>query len=54
MNNVKKTLTVRLAQGIGNQLFMYAHAYSLSKKINYDLYIDNTSGYFKKKNQDVF
>jgi hypothetical protein len=30
---------------------MYAHAYALSKKINYDLYIDNTSGYFQKKNQ---
>ena len=51
MNNVKKTLTVRLAQGIGNQLFMYANAYSLSKSYNYQLFIDNTSGYFKKKNQ---
>jgi len=51
MNNLKKTLTVRLAQGIGNQLFMYANAYSLSKSYNYQLFIDNTSGYFKKKNQ---
>ena len=51
MNNLKKTLTVRLAQGIGNQLFMYANAYSLSKSYNYRLFIDNTSGYFKKKDQ---
>ena len=48
---MNKKLIVRIAEGLGNQLFMYAHAYSLSKKINYDLYIDNTSGYFKKKNQ---
>ncbi len=46
---MKNKLIVRIAEGIGNQLFMYANAYSLSKKINYDLYIDNTSGYFKKK-----
>ena len=39
-----KKIIVRIAEGIGNQLFMYAHAYVLSKKINYDLYIDNTSG----------
>ena len=48
---MKNKLIVRIAEGLGNQLFMYAHAYSLSKKINYDLYIDNTSGYFKEKNQ---
>jgi hypothetical protein len=48
---MKNKLIVRIAEGLGNQLFMYAHAYCLSKKINYDLYIDNTSGYFKKKNQ---
>lgn len=48
---MKNKLIVRMAEGLGNQLFMYAHAYCLSKKNNYDLYIDNTSGYFKKKNQ---
>ena len=46
---MNKKIIVRIAEGIGNQLFMYAHAYSLSKTINYDLFIDNTSGYFKKK-----
>jgi len=48
---MSKKIIVRIAEGVGNQLFMYAHAYALSKKINYDLYIDNTSGYFQKKNQ---
>lgn len=44
-------LIVRIAEGLGNQMFMYAHAYALAKKINYNLLIDNSSGYFKKKNQ---
>ena len=50
MNYAQKIITVRIAEGIGNQLFMYANAYSLSKKFNYDLSIDDKSGYFKNKN----
>ena len=46
-----KKIVVRIAEGLGNQLFMYANAYALSKKINYTLFTDSTSGYFKKKNQ---
>ena len=49
MNN--KKLIVEIAEGLGNQLFMYSHAYALSKKIGYNLLIDNTSGFSKKKNQ---
>ena len=30
-------------------MFMYAHAYALSKKLNRELYIDNESAYLKKK-----
>lgn len=45
---------VRIAEGLGNQLFMYANAYAVSKKLNSKLYIDNKSGYFKKKNQVRF
>lgn len=48
---MKKLLTVEIAEGLGNQLFMYAHAYSLSKKLNYEIQIDNTSGYYKTKNK---
>lgn len=29
---MKNKLIVRMAEGLGNQLFMYAHAYCLSKK----------------------
>ena len=47
---MNKKLIVRIAEGLGNQLFMYANGYALSKKLNYQLYLDNTSGYFKKKN----
>ncbi|MDA9598369.1 alpha-1,2-fucosyltransferase [Candidatus Pelagibacter sp.] len=46
-----KKLIVRIAEGLGNQLFMYSNGFALSKKNNCNFYIDNTSGYFKKKNQ---
>ena len=51
MKKNENLFILRVAEGIGNQLFMYANAFSLSKKYNYKLLIDNTSGYFKKKNQ---
>ncbi len=50
MDELKKKLVVKAAAGLGNQMFTYANAYSLSKKIGYPLYIDNTSGYFQTKN----
>tara|TARA_Y100000591_G_C21763057_1_gene661190 strand:+ start:51 stop:965 length:915 start_codon:yes stop_codon:yes gene_type:complete len=43
-----KNLIVRLGNGIGNQLFTYAAAYSYSKKINMNLLIDNESGFHKR------
>ena len=30
---MNKKLTVEIAEGLGNQIFMYAHAYSLSKEL---------------------
>ena len=48
---MQKILIVEIAEGLGNQLFMYAHAYTLSKKLGYDLQIDNLSGFSKKKNK---
>ncbi len=47
---MKDEITVQIAEGLGNQLFMYAHAYALAQKLDRKLMIDNTSGYFKKKN----
>ncbi len=46
---MSNNLIVRIAEGLGNQMFMYAHAYALSKKIRYNLLVDNESAYFKKK-----
>ena len=44
-----KKIIVEIAEGLGNQLFMYAHAFSMSKKLGYELLIDNKSAYSKKK-----
>jgi len=48
---MNKNLIVKISQGLGNQLFMYSNAYALSKKIGYNLLIDNTSSYYKNKDQ---
>jgi len=51
-------LIIRLSNNIGNQMFMYAAAYSFSKKLNRNLYIDNQSAYIDNKihnyNLDIF
>ena len=47
---MKSSLTIQIAEGLGNQIFMYAFAYALSKSFGYNLYIDNQSGYSFKKN----
>ena len=44
-----KKITVKIAAGMGNQMFMYANAYTLSKKYSLNLTVDNTSGFFQKK-----
>ena len=56
---MKKTLIVRIGEGLGNQLFMYANAYSLSRKFDYILFIDDESGFSKNSrlrsyNLDIF
>ncbi len=43
-----KNVIVRLANGIGNQLFTYAAAFNYSKKINANLLIDDKSGFHKR------
>jgi|TARA_B110001450_G_scaffold255524_1_gene283320 hypothetical protein len=45
---MSKKLIAKISEGLGNQLFMYANAFSLSKKINYNLFIDDESGYDSK------
>ena len=46
-------IIARISNGFGNQMFMYANAFHLSKKFNTNLIIDNKSGYFKKKNLNL-
>jgi hypothetical protein len=44
---MNKIIVAKISEGLGNQLFMYANAYALSKKFNLNLYIDPYSGYKK-------
>ena len=43
-----KKVIVRLGNGLGNQLFTYAAAYSFAKRNNAELYIDDESGFYKR------
>jgi hypothetical protein len=40
---------VEISENLGNQMFMYAHAFALSKKLNRELYLDNESAYLRNK-----
>lgn len=45
-----KTLTFRISNELGNQLFMYASAYAIARKLNRKLYIDDETAFLSKKN----
>ena len=47
---MKNSLIVEISEGLGNQLFMYANAFALADKKQINLLIDDTSGFYKKKN----
>ena len=49
-----KSVIVRLSNEIGNQMFMYAAAYSISKRLNRNLYIDNETAFKLKKNISTY
>lgn len=48
-----KKIIVKISEGLGNQLFMYANAYSLSKTLGYNLLIDKESGYKDKHLKNI-
>jgi len=51
---MKNKLIVRLSNEVGNQMFMYASAYSISKELKKNLYIDNETAFLSKKNISKF
>jgi len=51
---MSKKIILRLSNEMGNQMFMYASAYSISKELNRDLYIDNETAFLSKKNVSKF
>ena len=42
-----RIIIAKISEGLGNQLFMYANAYAISKKFNFKLCLDPYSGYYK-------
>lgn len=47
---MKNKLIIRLSNNLGNQMFMYATAYTFAKKLNRDLFIDNETAYKERNN----
>ena len=47
-------LIIRLSNEMGNQMFMYASAYSISKELNRSLYIDDETAFLSKKSVSKF
>jgi hypothetical protein len=47
---MQNNLILRVSAGLGNQLFMYASAFAIAKKLNRNLLIDNETAFESRKN----
>ena len=47
---MQKKIILRISNEIGNQMFMYASAFSMSKILNRELFIDNETAFLSRKN----
>ena len=47
---INKKIIIRISNELGNQMFMYASALGISKKLDNTLLIDNETAYLSKKN----
>ena len=43
---MERIIIAKISEGLGNQLFMYANAYAISKKFDLNLCLDPYSGYY--------
>ena len=51
---MQKTLTIRMSNGLGNQMFMYASALAIALKMNRKLLIDDETSFLSKKNISIY
>ena len=51
---MKNKIILRLSNEVGNQMFMYASAYSISKELNRELIIDDETAFLSRKNVSKF
>ena len=49
-----KKIILRLTNEMGNQMFMYASSYSISKELNRELIIDDETAFLSRKNVSKF
>ena len=47
---INKKIIITLSNELGNQMFMYASTFGISKKLNRSLLVDNETAYLSKKN----
>ena len=51
---IKRTITIRISNGLGNQMFMYASALAIAKKMDRELLVDNETAFSLKKSISEF